>query len=306
MSIPGWVDIQVNGQIGTDFSDPNLTAEKFLESAKHILDSGTFLFLPTIVTSPYEVYRRNIGIIRDAVDRAGLRKHIPGVHLEGPFISDKPGAVGAHNPAYVRKPDVKFFDQIMAETGFVKMMTVAAEAEGADAFIRHAVKCGVNVGIGHHLANYAQCLAAEKAGATSLTHLGNGVPNTINRHKNPIWSGLACDGLTATIITDSHHLPPELIKCVVRMKGPEKIVVISDAASVAGLPPGRYSSLGNDAILEPDGLFHNPVKQCLVGSSANMTFCMKYLKSLNLLTDSELEQVGYYNPLRLIGINPGR
>ena len=168
--------------------------------------------------------------------------------------------------------------------------------------IRHAVSLGITVGCGHQLANYEQLQKAEKAGARTLTHLGNGIPNMINRHKNPVWSGLACDDLIATIITDGHHLPPELIKCVIRMKGPDKVIVISDASPVAGLPPGRYHMLGNDAILEENGLFHNPEKGCLVGSSASMSDCMKYLESLDLLSKEDLEKVGYCNAMKLLGM----
>lgn len=261
MSIPGYVDIQINGYHNVDFSDPELTESDFLRTAERIFESGTYLFLPTVITGSEEVYLRNIKLMHDAVVKNGLEKQIPGIHWEGPFLSDQPGAVGCHNPAYIRKPDCRFLDKIMDHTGgFIKLMTVAAENEGVEELIRHAVSLGITVGCGHQLANYEQLQRAEKAGARTLTHLGNGIPNMINRHKNPVWSGLACDDLIATIITDGHHLPPELIKCVIRMKGPDKVIVISDASPVAGLPPGRYHMLGNDAILEENGLFHNPEK----------------------------------------------
>ncbi len=301
MSIPGYVDIQINGYHNVDFSDPNLTEEMFLRTADRIFQSGTCVFLPTVITGTKELYLRNIRLMHDAVAARGLEKQIPGVHFEGPFLSDQPGAVGCHNPACIRKPDCGLFDEIMDHTGgFIKLMTIAAENEGAEELIRHAVSRGVIVGCGHQLANYEQLQRAEKAGARTLTHLGNGIPNMINRHKNPIWSGLACDNLIATIITDGHHLPPELIKCILRMKGADHVIVVSDASPVAGLPPGRYHMLGNDAILEETGLFHNPEKGCLVGSSASMSDCMKYLASLNLLTQDELEKVGYYNAMKLL------
>lgn len=303
MSIPGYADIQINGYRNVDFSDPALTEADFLRTAERIFESGTYLFLPTVITSSEEVYLRNIRLMHDAVEKEGLQKQIPGIHAEGPFLSDQPGAVGCHNPAWVRKPSCAFLDKIMERTGgFIKLMTVAAENEGAEELIRHAVSLGIAVGCGHQLADYEQLQKAQKAGARTLTHLGNGIPNMIHRHKNPIWSGLACDDLTATIITDGHHLPPELIKCVIRMKGPDKVIVISDASPVAGLPPGRYHMLGNDAVLEENGLFHNPEKGCLVGSSASMSDCMKYLESLDLLDREGLEKVGYYNAVKLLGM----
>jgi N-acetylglucosamine-6-phosphate deacetylase len=120
-----------------------------------------------------------------------------------------------------------------------------------------------------------------------------------------MWAGLANDNLTAMIITDGHHLPASVIKTMVRAKGADRIVVVSDASPAAGLPPGRYQFLGNDAVLEPSGRLHNPVKQCLVGSSATMLRCMNHLASLELLSLDELLKVGFSNPLRMIGIPAG-
>ncbi|MBO4631674.1 MAG: N-acetylglucosamine-6-phosphate deacetylase [Lentisphaeria bacterium] len=299
----GFVDLQINGNVGVDFSDPELTEEMFMKAADHIFASGTEVFLPTIVTSPKEVYLRNLAVMRKACEKHGLLKQVPGVHLEGPFISREPGAVGAHRPEYVIEPNCAFFDEIMDRSGnYVKLLTVAAEIPGVDALIRHASSRGVAVSCGHQQAGGEDLKAAAAAGAKLLTHLGNGCPNLINRHKNMIWAGMACDALTAMIITDGHHLPADLIKCFIRVKGPERIIVTSDAASIAGFPPGRYEMWGNHAILEPNGLFHNPEKGCLVGSSASMQDCVKFLRSLELLTESEIEMVSRTNPLKMIGM----
>ena len=297
----GFVDLQINGNFGVDFSDPELTEEKFMTAADHIFASGTEVFLPTLVTSPKEVYLRNLAVIRKACESRGLLKQVPGVHLEGPFISKLPGAVGAHKPECVLAPDCAFFDEIMDRSnGYVKLLTVAAEIPGVEVLIRHASSCGVAVSCGHQLAGPEDLTAAAKAGAKLLTHLGNGCPNLIHRHKNMIWAGMACDDLTAMIITDGHHLPAELIKCMIRSKG--RIIVTSDAAPIAGFPPGRYNMWGNDAVLEPNGLYHNPEKGCMVGSSASMCDCVNYLRTLNLLSEAEIELVSRTNPLKMIGM----
>lgn len=299
----GFVDIQINGNFGVDFSDPALTEDQFMVAAEHIFASGTEIFLPTIVTSPKEVYLRNLAVIRNACESRGLLKQVPGVHLEGPFISNQPGAVGAHKRECVIAPDCAFFDEIMKKSGnYVKLLTVAAELPGVDKLIRFASESGVAVSCGHQMAGAEELAAAVKAGAKLLTHLGNGCPNMINRHKNMIWAGMACDELTAMIITDGHHLPGELIKCILRVKGADRVIVTSDAAPIAGFPPGRYNNWGNDAVLEPDGLYHNPEKGCLVGSSASMKDCVKFLRSLNLLSEEEIEKVSRTNPLKMIGM----
>ena len=299
----GFVDVQINGNFGVDFSDPALTEDQFMVAAEHIFASGTEIFLPTIVTSPKDVYLRNLAVIRNACEARGLLKQVPGVHLEGPFISNQPGAVGAHKPEFVIAPDCAFFDEIMQRSGnYVKLLTVAAEVPGVDTLIRHAAECGVAVSCGHQLAGMEDLTAAAKAGAKLLTHLGNSCPNLINRHKNMIWAGMACDELTAMIITDGHHLPGELVKCILRVKGADRVIVTSDAAPIAGFPPGRYSNWGNDAVLEPNGLYHNPEKGCLVGSSASMKDCVKFLRSLDLLSEEEIEKVSRTNPLKMIGM----
>ncbi len=301
MAIPGYMDLQVNGFVGVDFSSTELTEDNFLQAAEKLLKSGTYAFLPTIITSSMELYKRNIGIISNAISKVGLKEHVPGFHLEGPFISRKPGAVGAHNPEYVQNSDKTVLDQLIEFSGnSIKLLTVAAESPGVCDFIKYATSRGITVSLGHQNAGKSAIKSAAKAGASLLTHLGNGLPNMLPRHDNPIWNSLACDELTPMLITDGHHLPAKFIKCVVKMKGAENIIVVSDMSSAAGLPPRRYHVLGNDAVLEPNGKLHNPEKQCLVGSGSTMKQCMEFLASLEILTEAELELVGYYNPMRLI------
>ena len=103
-------------------------------------------------------------------------------------------------------------------------------------------------------------------------------------------------------ISDGHHLPPEVLKCFVRCKGAGKLVIVSDGSPAAGLPPGRYNVLGNDAVLEASGRLYNPAKECLVGSAATLAQCMDFLASLELLSDAELAAVGRDNALALIGL----
>jgi N-acetylglucosamine-6-phosphate deacetylase len=305
MNIPGLVDLQVNGYKGVDFSHESLTEADFALACQDVIDSGVTAFLPTVITSSPEVYRRNLDIISRVMEQPRFHGRLLGIHLEGPFISPQDGARGAHSAAWVKNPDTGFLDQIMEwSRNKVRLLTIAADVEGAEAVARHAADRGVAVSLGHHMANADQIDRLAGAGATALTHLGNGIPGMVNRHANPLWAGLANDDLTAMIITDSHHLPATVVKCILRVKTPQKCIVTSDAAPLAGMPPGRYVTLGNPVVLEADGKLHNPQAGHLVGSSAMMIDCMNWLASLNLLTLEELLQVGFYNPLKLIGIEP--
>ena len=131
------------------------------------------------------------------------------------------------------------------------------------------------------------------------------MPNMSPRHDNPLWAGAAEEELVAMLITDGHHLPAPVIKTVIRAKGVEDIVVVSDQSALAGMPPGEYFlKTDRKVVLEKDGRLHNPDKGCLAGSSSTIFECMNYLASLRFLEIDELLEVGFYGPLRLIDVDP--
>lgn len=301
MEIPGYVDLQVNGYKGVDFSSSELTEERFLYACRELIKSGTIVFLPTVITSSTEIYERNLQMISKAIQRNDLKDNIPGIHLEGPFISDIDGARGAHNSAFIQKPNLDYFDQLVEwSDGKVKLLTIAAELEQSDTLCRHAVDKEVTVSLGHQMAGETDLRRLSDSGASLLTHLGNGIPQMIDRHNNPIWAGLANDDLTAMIITDGHHLPPSLIKTILKVKGASKTIIVSDASPIAGLSPGNYSTLGNDVILEESGRLFNPETGYLVGSSSNIMECISFLRSLDFIDEQDLTAVGFYNPLKIL------
>ncbi|MFA5292329.1 MAG: hypothetical protein WC496_04755 [Phycisphaerae bacterium] len=295
------IDLQVNGYMGVDFSSPDLNEADFTKACEKLVKHGVTAFLPTVITSSEKLYRKNLPIIARASERAEFKKHILGIHIEGPFISKLPGSVGAHNPKWTRKPDIDFLNKMQDwADGKIKILTMAAELPGAAKLCEYAGKKGINVFLGHQNAQLSDLEKMAKAGAKAITHFGNAVPNMIDRHNNILLYGLACDKLAATIITDGHHLPAHLIKTIIRVKGIENIAVISDASPIAGLPPKRYRTLGNEVILEENGYLHNPKKKCLVASSSTIVECVKYLDSLSFLTKQQIKKITYDNPLKLI------
>ena len=299
----GFVDIQFNGWMGTDFTADRLTAEQVLEITGQIMRLGTIAYCPTVITGPEEDYRTNLAAIAHAMHDRDLGRHILGIHLEGPFISPEDGARGAHPKAHVRVPDPERLDRYQDwADGAICLLTVAPEVPGAEALIRHAVRRGITVSIGHHLAGDDDLRRAVDAGATLITHFGNGIPNQIHRHENPLWWLLACDRLTALCITDGHHLPADLITVALRAKGLEHFAVTSDASPLGGMPPGEYTVFGSlPVVVEPSGRISSPTSKSLAGSHACMAECMNHLASLGLLTEAELWRVGRDNPLRAIG-----
>lgn len=306
LAIPGFVDLQVNGFIGVDFSSETLTEESFSSACRAMIGKGTAAFLPTLITSPEPLLKRNISVMLSALKKdPQLNRHILGLHLEGPFVSKEPGAVGAHDPSAVAAPDIALFDRLYhASEGRLRLLTIAAETVGAAQLAAHAVTCGTAVSCGHQMAGADDLAALASAGATALTHLGNGMPNMVHRHNNPLLAGLAEERLQIMFIPDGHHLPQHVLRLFARAAGAGRLIATSDTSPIAGLPPGTYTTLGNKAVLEPDGLLHNPDKQCLVGSSATMLICMNVLHGLGLFTLEELLRIGFYNPLALIKAAP--
>jgi N-acetylglucosamine-6-phosphate deacetylase len=305
VKVPGLVDLQVNGYKGINFSDMSLTRENFVLACQGVFEAGTTAFLPTMVTSPADVYEHNLPIMTAVLQSEEFRGRLLGIHLEGPFISAQDGARGGHDSQWITKPDISYLEKLIGwANGKVKLITIAAEVDGAEQLARHAVSRGITVSLGHEMASEEDIHRLVRAGAVSLTHLGNGVPAVLPRHENPVWAGLANDDLVAMIITDGHHLPASILKTIIRTKGAERCVVVSDASSLAGLGAGSYEVLGDKVVLEETGRLYNPTTGYLAGSSATMLECMNHLASLDLVGPDELVAMGFHNPLKLIGHGP--
>jgi N-acetylglucosamine-6-phosphate deacetylase len=301
------VDLQVNGFKGVDFSGADVKAADLVEACRELLGAGTTAFLPTLITCPPEVYERNLPLLAHVIDQEQFAGRLLGIHLEGPFLCPQEGARGAHNPEWMRMPDVNYLEQLITWAhGKIRLLTLAADLDGAEEVARYATSRGIAVSLGHHLAGEEQLRRLVKAGAKALTHLGNGVPAVLPRHENPVWAGLGNDDLSATIIADGHHLPASLLKAIIRTKGPERCILVSDASPLAGLPPGEYESMGAHVVLHEAGRLYDPATGYMVGSSATLAACASHLASLNIVSPEELALMAFDNPLRLIGVEPGQ
>jgi len=301
---PIWVDLQVNGYAGIDFNSPGLTVEAVREAVARLNADGTAAFLPTLVTGDPETLVATIRTVVAARKRhAECERAIPGFFLEGPFISPEPGAVGTHPVEWVRPPDLSLFGRFQeAAEGLVKIVNVAAEIPGMPDFVRALSAQGVVVSLGHQMATSpAQLEPCLAAGARAFTHLGNGIPNLVNRHDNIVYSALVEDRASVMFIPDGHHLPDTMLKLYARAAPLKRLIAVSDAQYPAGMPPGEYEVCGAHARLEPDGLLWNPARNCLVGATAPMAKMMALLKERIGFTEAECLAGGRDNPLELIG-----
>jgi N-acetylglucosamine-6-phosphate deacetylase len=232
---------------------------------------------------------------------------LPGIHVEGPFISPVDGPRGAHPPRHVRPPDWDEFQRLQdAAGGRIRILTLSPEYEGSAALIRRVADAGVIVSIGHTAATPEQVRAAVDAGATMSTHLGNGSHALIPRHHNYVWAQLADDRLTAGLIVDGHHLPPEVVKTFLRAKTPARCVLVSDVSGLAGLPPGRHRSEMCDLEILPDGkLVVAGQSEVLAGASAPLGTCVANVLRFGEVSLAEAIAMAATQPARLLGVAPG-
>ncbi|MDD3819724.1 MAG: amidohydrolase family protein [Spirochaetales bacterium] len=251
----GFLDMQVNGFRGDDYSDEKLDSVRIRRLVEGLASAGVTQHIPTIVTRPKAQILDNLRAIAKARrDSRTIASAIPGVHIEGPFISGEDGPRGAHDPRYVRDPDYdEFLEWQEAAEGLIKIVTLAPERGGALEFIRKVATGGCVVAIGHSAASPEIIREAISAGCSLSTHLGNGSHATLPRLRNYLWEQLAADELSAGIIADGFHVPPSVLKVFARAKGLDKLVLVSDVAAPAGLEPGRLRWGNLEVELFPDG-----------------------------------------------------
>ncbi len=175
-------------------------------------------------------------------------------------------------------------------------MTLAPERPGALAFIRQAVAQGVVIALGHTAADPETLRAAAEAGATLSTHLGNGIAATLPRHPNAIWQQAADDRLFASLIADGHHLDPATLRVLVRAKTAERVILVSDASPLAGLPPGRYG----DWAVDPSGKIVVAGTPYLAGSNQGLDVGLTNILAAGLSLPEALATVTTH-PARLLG-----
>ncbi len=301
---PGFVDLQVNGHSEFDVNSAQVTQKIIIGLARTMLSCGVTCFAPTVISAPEERICRSLNAIAEARrNHPWLASCIPFIHLEGPHISPLAGYRGAHSEEWIRPPSLQEFDHWQdASGGLVGLITMSPHYEDSPAYISTVCNRGVNVALGHTHASAEQIHLAVEAGARLSTHLGNGIAPQIARHRNPIWPQLADDRLFATFIADGHHLPQDVLKTMVRAKGIERSVLISDSVALAGMPAGVYTTpVGGSVELYADGRLCVLGSELLAGSTTSMA---QSIGSLVRATGISLPQalvMATENPGRFVG-----
>ncbi len=307
--LPGLVDIQVNGYAGADVNGADVQASTIASMVEALWARGTTTVFPTVVTGSQQAMERCLMAVARARALSPLIAHsVPRVHVEGPCISSEEGPRGAHAAQYIRPPSWAEFDGWQEACGhIVGVVTLAPELSGALAYIGQLARLGVTVAIGHTSARPDQIGAAVEAGATLSTHLGNGSHAMLARLDNYVWEQLGEDRLWASFIFDGHHLPPPVMRSMVRAKGVERSVLVSDAVSLAGATPGIYSAAVGGAVrLSQDGRLEVLGTGYLAGSTSDLLAGVANAVRLVGLDMATSLRLATTNPARLTGLDgPG-
>jgi N-acetylglucosamine-6-phosphate deacetylase len=305
---PGFVDVQVNGFDGQEFSSQELTAESVAKIVRRHFEFGVTGICPTLTTQSFACLAHGM----QAIDQAcrvytDVGRAVLGIHLEGPYFSTEDGPRGAHPKEHCRRPDWDEFQRLQAAAGGrICILTMSPEFDESAEFIARVTASGVVVAIGHTGADSAHIRAAVDAGARLSTHLGNGAHRMLRRHPNYLWDQMAEDRLIASLIVDGHHLPAEVVKSLVRAKTPSRCILVSDVSGLAGLPAGRYTSSGCELEILADGrLVIAGQDQLLAGASlpigVGVASVMRFA-GVDLATAIDMASTG---PARLLGRTAG-
>jgi N-acetylglucosamine-6-phosphate deacetylase len=298
---PGFVDIQINGFAGVDFSSADLRVADVVQMMPSIWATGCTTICPTFITNSVERLQRNLGVLEAARrESRDVALSMPCYHLEGPYLSPGPSH-GAHDSLLMHPPRIDEFEDLQADAGNrIGLVTLAPELPGAIEFIRHVSQKNVVVAISHTDGTADDIYKAVAAGATLSTHWGNGCPAVIHRHNAPLWAQLAADQLAVSIICDGFHLPPEHVCIARRIKGRSGCILVTDAVHVAGMPAGRYTLVGRDIELLPDGRVVTVDGQCMAGSSVSMDRAVANFFQVTGLPLSEALRAATEAPARLL------
>ncbi len=260
---PGFIDLHLHGGGGNDVMDgsPEALAGISLAHAK----GGTTSFLATTLTAPWDEIEGALRAVEDAMVEGLPGAELLGAHLEGPYLN--PVQAGAQDPKHLQEPDLRRIRMLLENHPSIRRVSMAPELPGALACGRLASRRGILVSVAHSDATYSQMLAAAEAGFRHVTHLYSGC-STVRRVMayriaGVVEAALLLDRFTVELIADGHHLPPSLIRLVLRMKGVDKVCVVTDAMAAAGLGPGRYRLGKREVVVErgrpPEGYESSPL-----------------------------------------------
>lgn len=295
--VPGFIDIHTHGAVGIDVN--GASADDLEKIGSFFAGNGTTAWLASVLTDTKEQTGWCIEQYKEYRDSRRKGAQLLGIHLEGPFLTaEYKGAMPEH---LLQKGNAQLAKeyQTLAEGG-IRYITVSPEVEGVLDMIPDLKKMGIVVAIGHSGADYLTSIKALAQGVEAITHTGNAM-RLLHQHEPAIWgAGLESDAY-CEIICDGRHLHPGTVRLIIKTKGLDRVVAITDSIMAAGLPDGNYH-LGVNEVVVVDGdakLASNGVR---AGSTLTQNAALKNLLSYTGIALEQIIPVLTENPARLIGV----
>ena len=301
----GFIDIHTHG--GGGFSFTESSPEEIVDGCVFHMTHGTTTIVPTVTTGAFPIMReavKNIAIAK----KKPLARNLLGAHMEGPYLS--PAQCGAQAPEHITEPNPDEYIPLLEETGdTIVRWTYAPERDKDGKFCKYLTDRGIIVSAGHTDAKYADMARAIESGCNLITHLYSCTSTVTRDHGfrslGVIESTYLRDELCAEIIADGKHLPPDLVRMIVKIKGIDNVAAVTDSLSVAGSPATCGVMSGVEYIIE-DGVAKLSDRSAFAGSVATADVLLRVLVNECGFTLSEASTMLSATPARLFGLNKGK
>jgi N-acetylglucosamine-6-phosphate deacetylase len=301
-----YFDLQVNGYAGVDFNGDELAEDDLIQACHRLCSDGVEGILATIITDHLpSMCQRLSRLVEIRARHHEVAAVIQGLHIEGPFLNEQPGFIGAHPVAAACPAHPDAMQRLLdAGGGLVRIVTLAPERDPGLRVTRMLADRGICVAAGHCDPTLGQLRQAIDAGLSMFTHLGNGCPLMLHRHDNIIQRVLSlADRLWIGFIADGVHIPFPALANYVRCAGLERSFVVTDAIAAAGLGPGTFTLGGQQVVVDQQLATWAADRSHLVGSAGTMPRTARNLADVLGLSAADIDQLLYQNPRRVIGLD---
>lgn len=295
---PGLVDTHIHGYASHDVMDNDFEGIKVMSEG--LLSCGVTSWLPTTLTDSTE----NLDAVCETIGlHAGEEEgaKIQGIFLEGPFFTEK--YKGAQNPKYMSDPSIERLDKwYKLSKGLVNKIAIAPEREGVREFIDFANEKEIYTALAHSDATYEEVKAAVDAGANIFVHVYNGMSGLHHRNPGMVGAALSLDHVFAEVICDGYHVHPAAVKVVLKARGTDETVLITDCMRAGGQGEGD-SRLGEFEVVVKDGTARLKDSGSLAGSILELIQAVQHLVEWNLATLPDALRMASLTPARSVGID---
>lgn len=291
---PGFVDLQVNGGFGHDFT----SAPETIWAAGALLPrTGVTAFAPTVVSGPPHAVGRALEVLAAGPPNGYVGARPLGLHCEGPMLS--PSRRGAHPAEHLRAPSAEVIEGWSADAG-VRMVTLAPELDGSMSVIRTLRERGVVVSVGHSDATFEQAIDAFEAGATAGTHLFNAMSGLHHRAPGLVGALLSRSDVVTGLIVDGPHVHPAVVKATWLAKGSRGIALVTDAVAAMGVEPGTELRLAG-SVVTSDGREVRDAAGVLAGSVLTLERAVRNVVAFAGATPEEAIAAATATPASVLG-----